>query len=160
MRPKYLLLFVCLLLPVCLWAQDLPVVLPERTRAQVIDEILEDRFENLLPRLMRRQGVDMWVIISREYNEDPVLRTMLPSTWLSARRRTILVFYDPGEGKSLDKLAIARYDVGTLLKGEWDLSSNPDQWDALMKIIQQKNPKKIALNYSNDYAHADGLTYT
>ena len=160
MRPKYLLLFVCLLLPVCLWAQDLPVVLPERTRAQVIDEILEDRFENLLPRLMRRQCVDKWVIISREYNEDPVLRTMLPSTWLSARRRTILVFYDPGEGKSLDKLAIARYDVGTLLKGEWDLSSNPDQWDALMKIIQQKNPKKIALNYSNDYAHADGLTYT
>jgi len=71
-----------------------------------------------------------------------------------------MVFFDPGEGKPLDKLAIARYDVGTLLTGEWDLSSNPDQWDALMKVIKAKNPKKIGLNYSPTYAHADGLTYT
>ncbi len=142
------------------FSQSLPVVLPERERAETVDAILEDRFENLLPRLMRREGVDMWVIISREYNEDPVMRTMLPSTWLSARRRTIMVFYDPGGEKPLDKLAIARYDVGTLLKGEWDLSSNPDQWEALVKVIKEKNPKKIALNYSKNYAHADGLTYT
>lgn len=141
-------------------AQPLPGVLSERERAETVDAILEDRFENLLPQLMRREGVDMWVIISREYNEDPVLRTMLPSTWLSARRRTIMVFFDPGNDKPLEKLAIARYDVGTLLKGEWDLSSNPDQWEALMKVIKQKNPKKIALNYSKNYAHADGLTYT
>ncbi|PKK34795.1 Xaa-Pro aminopeptidase [Siphonobacter sp. SORGH_AS_0500] len=141
-------------------AQTLPVVLNERTRAATVDEILEDRFERLLPRLMREEGVDMWVIISREYNEDPVMRTMLPSTWIAARRRTIMVFYDPGKDKPLDKLAIARYDVGTLLKGEWDLSANPDQWEALVKVIQEKNPKKIALNYSTTYGHADGLTYT
>ncbi|TDB63605.1 M24 family metallopeptidase [Arundinibacter roseus] len=141
-------------------AQTIPTILSERQRAEAVDAILEDRFENLLPQLMRREGVDMWVIISREYNEDPVMKTMLPSTWLSARRRTIMVFYDPGENKPLDKLAIARYDVGTLLKGEWDISSNPDQWDALMKVIQQKNPKKIALNFSKNYAHADGLTHT
>jgi hypothetical protein len=142
------------------FAQKIPVVLPERERAAVIDNILEDRFENLLPALMRREGIDMWIIISREYNEDPVMKTMLPSVWLSARRRTIMVFYDPGNGKPLDKLAIARYDVGTLLTGEWDISSNPDQWDALMKVIKAKNPKKIGLNYSATYAHADGLTFT
>lgn len=141
-------------------AQPLPVVLNERARAATVDEILEDRFENLLPRLMREEGVDMWVIISREYNEDPVMRTMLPSTWIAARRRTIMVFYDPGKDQPIDKLAIARYDVGTLLKGQWDLSANPDQWEALVKVIQEKNPRKIALNYSTTYGHADGLTYT
>ena len=79
-------------------------VLPERDRARVIDEILEDRFTNFLPQLMRREGVDMWIIISREYNEDPVLRTMLPSTWLSARRRTIMVFFDQGkDAQGIDK---------------------------------------------------------
>lgn len=140
-------------------AQSVPVILPEKERAAVVDDILEDRIENLLPTLMRRQGIDMWVIISREYNEDPVMKTMLPSTWLSARRRTIMVFFDPGTGKPLDKLAIARYDVGTLLKGEWDISSNPDQWDALGKVIQEKKPKKIGLNYSKNYGHADGLTF-
>jgi hypothetical protein len=138
----------------------MPHILPERDRARVIDEILEDRFNNLLPGLMRREGVDMWVIISREYNEDPVLKTMLPSTWLSARRRTILVFFDQGPAKGIEKLAIARYDVGTLLKGEWDLNAQPDQWLALVKTIQDRNPKKIALNFSKEYGHADGLTYT
>lgn len=141
------------------FSQSVPVILPERERAIAIDDILEDRIENLLPTLMRREGIDMWVIISREYNEDPVMKTMLPSTWLSARRRTVMVFFDPGPGKPLDKLAIARYDVGTLLKGEWDISSNPDQWDALAKVIKEKNPKKIGLNFSKNYGHADGLTY-
>ncbi|TDE16858.1 M24 family metallopeptidase [Dyadobacter psychrotolerans] len=156
----YLFLFSFLFCFSKSFSQSIPIILPERERAAVIDNILEDRFENLLPQLMRREGIDMWVIISREYNEDPVMKTMLPSTWISARRRTIMVFFDPGEGKPLDKLAIARYDVGTLLTGEWDLSSNPDQWDALMKVIKAKNPKKIGLNYSPTYAHADGLTFT
>jgi len=68
-------------------------ILPLQKRAEVIDEVLKDRFDNLLPSLMDRADIDMWVLISREYNEDPVLRTMLPATWLNARRRTILVFY-------------------------------------------------------------------
>ncbi len=135
-------------------------ILPERERARVIDEILEDRLTNLLPQLMRREGIDMWVIISREYNEDPVMKTMLPSTWLSARRRTIMVFFDAGGDKPLEKLAIARYDVGNLLKGEWDINVQPNQWLALAKVIEDRNPKKIALNFSKDYGHADGLTFT
>lgn len=135
-----------------------PIVLPERQRAAVIDEILENRMANLLPTLMREKGVDMWVIISREYNEDPIMKTMLPSVWLSARRRTIFVFFD--NGKEVERLAIARYDVGNLLKGAWDLNTHPDQWDALVAAIEQKNPKKIGLNFSKYYAHADGLTYT
>lgn len=135
-------------------------ILPERERARVVDEILEDRFNNLLPQLMRREGIDMWIIISREYNEDPVMKTMLPSTWLSARRRTIMVFYDAGGDKPLEKLAIARYDVGNLLKGEWDINVQPNQWLALSKVIDDRNPKKIALNFSKDYGHSDGLTFT
>lgn len=135
-------------------------ILPERERARVVDEILEDRFNNLLPQLMRREGIDMWIIISREYNEDPVMKTMLPSTWLSARRRTIMVFFDAGGDKPLEKLAIARYDVGNLLKGEWDINVQPNQWLALAKVIDDRNPKKIALNFSKDYGHSDGLTYT
>ncbi len=97
----------------------------------------------------------MWVIISREYNEDPVMKTMLPSTWLAARRRTIMVFYDNGE--TVDKIAIARYSVGRLLKGEWNVDVYPDQWEALMNIIKDKNPKQIALDYSANYGLADGL---
>ena len=144
-----------------LMAQDLvPQILPQRERARVIDEILEDRIDNLLPRLMRREGIDMWIVISREYNEDPVMKTMLPSTWLSARRRTILVFYDPGEGKEIEKLAIARYAVGRLLQGSWNIDVYPNQWEALVNTIQEKNPDKIGLNTSKYFGLADGLIHT
>ncbi len=136
------------------------LILNQQERAEVIDDILEDRLDNLLPELMRREGIDMWVIISREYNEDPVMKTMLPSTWLSARRRTIMVFYDKGGDNPLEKIAIARYDVGKLLKGAWDLNVFPDQWEALVDLIKEKNPKKIGINKSDYFALADGLVHT
>jgi len=136
------------------------LILSEQERAEVVNEILEDRLDNLLPQLMRRSGIDMWIVISREYNEDPVMKTMLPATWLSARRRTILVFYDKGGETPLEKIAIARYDVGKLLKGAWDLNVYPNQWDALMEIIQDRQPNSIGLNYSKNFALADGLVHT
>ncbi len=134
-------------------------ILEERERAQIIDDVLQDRLDNLLPELMAREGIDMWVIISREYNEDPVLKTMLPSSWLSARRRTIFVFYKPEAGE-IEKIAIARYDVGRLLKGAWDLDVYTDQWEALMDIIEDRDPRNIGVNISGDFGLADGIVYT
>lgn len=135
-------------------------VLSPRDQSVVIDEILAERVNTLLPTLMERSGIDMWVIISREYNEDPILKTFLPSTWLSARRRTMIVFYNDPSTKKFEKLAIARYDVGETIKASWDMQKFPDQWDALMDIINTRNPKKIGINMSVDYGHADGMVYT
>ena len=80
-------------------------ILPLKAQARIIDEVLSDRLNNLLPSLMDKNKIDMWVIVSREYNEDPVIRTMLPATWLSARRRTILVFYNNPNNKVFKKIA-------------------------------------------------------
>jgi len=138
---------------------SLDIILSEREQAAKIDEILEDRMENLLPKLMERTGIEMWILTSREYNEDPVMRTMLPSTWLSARRRTIMVFYKKANAP-IEKIAIARYSVGNLLKGAWDINVYPDQWEALVEIIKERNPKNIGLNFSENFALADGLVKT
>ncbi len=135
-------------------------VLDERERSQVTDQILGERFNTLLPKMMDRTGIDMWVIISREYNEDPVLRTMLPSTWLNARRRTILVFYRDPATSRLDKLAIARYNIGEHIVSAWNKEKQPGQWQALVDIIREKNPEKIGLNYSDNFGIADGLVKT
>lgn len=151
-------LFLFTFFSISVFAQDMPGILSPRDQAKVMDDILEDRLDNLLPKLMDREDIDMWILISREYNEDPVMKTMLPATWLSARRRTIMVFHNTDEG--VDKIAIARYSVGKLLKGQWDVDVFPDQWEALMTIIQEKNPNKIGLNYSDDFALADGLVKT
>ncbi|HAT66425.1 MAG TPA: Xaa-Pro aminopeptidase, partial [Flavobacteriaceae bacterium] len=97
---------------------------------------------------------------SREYNEDPVMRTMLPATWLNARRRTILVFYRNKEANTIEKLAVARYDVGENITSAWDKEKQPDQWARLVEIIEERNPKKIGINYSEYFGIADGLVKT
>ena len=135
-------------------------ILPERERAVVIDMVLKDRFENLLPKLMDRTGFDMWILISREYNEDPVLKTMLPANWLNARRRTILVFYRDKERNTIERLAVARYNVGKNIESAWDKEKQPDQWKALVDIIKEKKPKKIGLNYSKYFGIVDGIVKT
>lgn len=143
-----------------IYAQSaLDQILPVRERSAFIDRVLEYRIDSLLPELMDREGLDMWIIISREYNEDPVMETMLPSQWLSARRRTILVFSRNEDG-SMDKIAIARYNVGKLLKGEWNIDVYPNQWDALLEIIERKDPKTIGMDFSEDFGLADGLVYS
>lgn len=135
-------------------------VLPLREQSKIEDDILKDRFDNLLPKLMDRTDIDMWILISREYNEDPVLRTMLPSTWLNARRRTVLVFYRNKKENTIEKLAVARYSVGENIASAWDKEKEPNQWKALFKIIQDRNPTKIALNTSTHFPIADGLVKT
>lgn len=134
------------------------VVLSQREQARVIDELLDDRLRTVLPGLMRRTGVDMWVVISREYNEDPIIETLLPATWFAARRTTMLVVFDKGAGQELDYLAVARYDVGKVFKRAWDPEAQPDQWAQLAKIIEERNPKKIAVNKAQHVGLVDGIT--
>ncbi len=135
---------------------QMPKILDLKQRGELRDEWLKNRFETVLPELMRREGIDMWVMISREYNEDPVLKTMLPSSWMSARRTTMLLIYDNGE--ELETLACARYDVGEIFKKAWDKETQPDQWQQLVDLIAARNPKKIGINRSEHFALGDGMS--
>ena len=154
---KIINLILFLLVTVQINAQD---ILSLKERARVIEEIQKDRFDNLLPKLMEETGIDMWVIITREYNEDPIIKTLLPPTWLNARRRTILAFYYDKKEKNLEKVAIARYSFGKNIPSIWNKDEEPDQMKALVKFIEEKNPSKIGLNYSDHFALADGIVKT
>jgi len=154
---KIINLILFLLITVQINAQD---ILSLKDRARVIEEIQKDRFDNLLPKLMDETGIDMWVIITREYNEDPVIKTLLPPTWLNARRRTILAFHYDKKSKNLEKVAIARYSFGKNIPSIWNKEEEPNQMKALAKFIEEKNPEKIGLNYSDHFALADGIVKT
>ena len=135
---------------------QMPLILPLRDQAAVRDQWLSEKIHSVLPDLMRRENIDMWVLISREYNEDPVLKTMLPALWLAARRTTMLVIYDTGS--ELETLACARYDIGDTFKKSWDPDRQPDQWQRLAEIIAERNPEKIAVNRSDHFGLADGIS--
>ncbi|MGJ8667821.1 MAG: M24 family metallopeptidase [Patiriisocius sp.] len=154
MKKTAILLF--LLITVSMNAQ----ILSERDRATMRDEILADRFTNLLPKLMDETDFEMWLVIAREYNEDPVMRTMLPAKWLNARRRTILVFYRNKATNTMERIAVARYDVGDNITSAWDKEKQPDQWARLVEIIKERNPKNIGINVSEHFGIVDGLVKT
>ena len=135
-------------------------ILSLKDRAKVIDDIQKNRLDNLLPKLMEDTDIDLWVLITREYNEDPIIKTMLPPTWLNARRQTILVFSKNKTNGGVSYAAITRYPFGKLIPSIWNKEEQPNQWQALADYIVSKDPKNIGINVSKDFALADGLVKT
>jgi len=144
-----------------------------REQASVRQAWLEARLERVLPRLMREQDVDMWIIPVREYNEDPVFWSIVSPTTMAARRRTIYVFHDRGEGRGIERIAIGGSSQGGLYQVIRDPGAaigsagairraaepfGPEQWHLLTRVVEERNPQRIAINASATHAFSDGLT--
>jgi Xaa-Pro aminopeptidase len=144
-----------------------------RDQARIQQEWLELRLERVLPRLMREHDVEMWIIPTREYNEDPVFFSLVSPTTLAARRRTIYVFHDRGPEEGIERIAIG----GTSQGGLYDVVRapraadgpagteerqaepfGPEQWKLLTPIVEERDPATIAVNISHIHNYADGLT--
>ena len=136
----------------------LPPILNARERAATENRILAARLDTIIPAIMREQGVDVWLMVAREYFEEPVVASMLDAENMHARRRTILIFHNPGNGKPVERLTVSRYGLGGLFAPAWDPSKQPDQWQAVADIIAARDPAKIAINTSDLYQFADGMT--
>lgn len=132
-------------------------ILPERERARVMNEWLKWRLDNIIPKLMRREGIDMWLIINREYNEDPVYMSLVPEPTMAARRTSILIFHDRGKELGVERLSGSYYGIGDLYKGTWT-DKKKKQFESLAEVIKKCNPKKIGINVSSTWAFGDGLT--
>ena len=141
-----------------------PKLPPLREQAALQQEWLRLRLERHLPALMRKHNVQMWLVICREYNEDPVFFSLVSPTMLAARRRTIYVFYDRGPDKGVERLALGGGSNG----GLYTVYRDPDagdreiygesQWITLKKLVAERNPTTIAVNISQTHAFSDGLS--
>jgi Xaa-Pro aminopeptidase len=142
-----------------------PKPLPSlREQAEIQQQWLKLRLERVLPKLMRKHGVQMWLIICREYNEDPVFYSLVSPTMFAARRRTIYVFFDRGEAGGVERLALGGGSQG----GLYTVYRDPEvenreiygegQWVLLKKLIEERKPATIAINVSHTHAFADGLS--
>jgi len=132
-------------------------ILPLRQRAEAKNKWLRHRLETILPEIMKREGFDMWIVVSREYNEDPVIMTLLPEPMMYARRRTILVFNAKGDG-SLERLVLSRYGLQDFYEGAWD-PDEEEQYACLARIVKERDPKVIGINVSDTFGFGDGLTH-
>jgi Xaa-Pro aminopeptidase len=135
------------------------VPLPLREQAAVRDRWLTQRLLDLLPVLMDRAGIELWIVAGREYNEDPVLTTLLPAAWLSARRRTVLLLHRSDDG--VTPVAVSRYPVGQFLPASADEPAGPAcEWDVVRRFVEQARPAAIGIDVSADFALADGLSHS
>jgi Xaa-Pro aminopeptidase len=135
-----------------------------REQAEIQQQWLKLRLERVLPKLMRKHGVHMWLVICREYNEDPVFYSLVSPTMFAARRRTIYVFFDRGEERGVERLALGGGSQG----GLYTVYRDPEvenreiygegQWLLLRKLIEERKPATIAVNISHTHAFADGLS--
>jgi hypothetical protein len=151
-----------------------------REQAELQQQWLKRRMETILPAMLRKHGVDMWVLPMREYNEDPVFSSIVAPTTFAARRRTIYVFFDkcaaartadPGDGSCVERLALGGSSQGGIYREyrAQRVVANPvntrqaelwgeQQWQVLKEVIEERNPRTIAVNISRTHAFADGLT--
>jgi Metallopeptidase family M24 len=144
-----------------------------REQAEVRQEWLRLRLERVLPRLMREEDVQMWIVPVREYNEDPVFWSLVSPTTMAARRRTIYVFCDRGGEAGVERVAIGGTSQGGLYRVVRDPDAatgtagaqlrpaepfGPEQWRLLAPVVQACDPRSIAVDISQTHAFSDGLT--
>ena len=146
-------------------AAEMPPPLPPlREQDAARQAWLKARLERVLPALMRRHGVAMWIVVCREYNEDPVFFSLTSPDVMAARRRTILVFNDLGPEKGVERLALGGGSNG----GLYTVYRDPDlenrelwgqaQWALLRKLVEERKPATIGVNISHTHAFSDGLS--
>jgi Xaa-Pro aminopeptidase len=141
-----------------------PTILPIRARAELVLEITQKRLDTLLPRLMRETGIDMWIITGNEDNHDPIFWTMMPyKNWSPITQ--ILVLYDRGPELGVERLNVSRTNTRGLFENAWDAAAwdrdeGEGQWDALGRIVRERDPGRIGINEGETQWAADGLTAT
>ena len=138
-------------------AGQTPAVLGLKEQAAVYDGWLAVRLEKVLPEIMRREKVDLWLVICQEYDEDPVYLSLVPWNSLSARRLSMLVFFDKEGGREVEKFSVSRYGIGGLYPSIWKADKD-DQWETLAAAVKARNPKRIGIDESEVFAFGDGLS--
>ena len=147
---------------------------------------LDERMATVLPALMRKHKVDMWVVPMREYNEDPVFTSLVSPTTFAARRRTIYLFFDEcahperpeltrgvvpcklqrialggtsqgGVFEAVRSTAPAAGPAGSRVTPQAELWGDA-QWRVLKQFVEARRPTTIAVNTSRIFAFSDGLS--
>lgn len=129
-----------------------------RDQYALCDEILSDRIQNLMPKLLRETGVDMWLVICREYNEDPVFKTLVPKLVKNASRTSCFIF-SLDKGGKYEALSLSRPNprLSPFYTQAYDPKTQ-DQFEAIAKVVADRAPGKVAVNISLDCAQADGMS--
>ena len=140
-------------LPLMLFAAVVQAKGEAQKRWELMNQIRQEKFDLILPEVMRENGVDMWITVNREGFDDPLTEDFGKGYVGSYG---YYVFTDRGDGR----IERAVLGVGTALvedNGAYDIFGNPNE---LKAFVEERDPRTIALNYARNIGAADGLSYT
>jgi len=138
--------------------EPLPKLPTVREQLATRERWLKTRLDTMLLPMMRRHKIDMWVVTNEEFHPDPVVPYVAPPVPYQGRR-DFFIFCDRG-AERLERIAVVRYAEERL--GRFFEVVNPPGREtaaALRKIVEERNPKAIALNFGGARGATGGLTY-
>jgi Xaa-Pro aminopeptidase len=138
--------------------EPLPKLLSVREQQTLRESWLKKRLDTLLLPLMRQQKIDMWIVVNEEFHPDPVTEYIAPPLPYNGRR-DFFIFADRG-GDKLDRIALVRY-AEEHLKYFFEILNPParDIGATLLRIVDERKPKAIALNMGGTRGATNGLTH-
>lgn len=123
-----------------------------RRRFDMMRRIRLDKFDLVLPQVMRESQIDMWIVAMKQNHPDP-LNEDLGGSFIGATG--YFVFTD--RGSRVERAAFDIEGIGLEGPGGYD-AVNPKE--GLAAYVRARDPKRIGVNMSDDIGAADGLTYT
>ena len=122
-------------------------------RWRKMNQIRNDKFDLILPEVMRENNIDMWIIMNREGNFDPLYPDMGEGY---VGLTGYYIFTDHGSGR-IERAALGV--SGYLLEegGAYDHFGSELE---LKAYVEERDPKTIGLNISKSIGGADGLSHS
>jgi Xaa-Pro aminopeptidase len=135
----------------------MPKLLSQRQQMDVREMWLKKRLGSLLPPMMKKNGIDIWIVVNEEFHNDPVTPHIVPPMPIVGRR-DLFIFIDRGD--RLERIALVRY-AEERLKNHYTMMLPPrDKFgEELRKLVDARNPKTIALNIGGTRGQQSGLSY-
>lgn len=161
---KYLLILIPFMVASCEMATNAEAGNPEPTISfdeNPWPEIRKKRINDLLPDALRETGVDAWMIVCRENNNDPLADhiggenaggTAAFLFYKSNGKVRSIVFSPEGEATALTELEIHDRVI--------PVGRGKSAVEEAVEFIKENNLNTLAVNSSEDNSLADGLSYT
>jgi len=143
-----------------LCASTLPAqTIQEETLRRMQHQIRNDKFDHVLPKAMRDNGVDMWIHVIRARNPDPIARNL-------GGESGVFVFTDRG-GDRIERAILGGTDEALwgdeaydLFVGEEGIEGDPGWQNVVGDFVAERGPERIAVNFSKKNPVADGISRT
>ncbi len=146
MKKSILALFLLLNLT-CAYSQE------SFRRWRKTNQIRIDKYNLILPEAMRENKIDMWIIMCREGNFDPLYSDMGEGY---VGHNGYYIFMDTGK----PRIERAVLGIEGYLLEETKAYDYFGSESELKEFVTKRDPKSIGLNMSKDIGGADGMSYT